>query len=375
MDIAKRVNTSPATVSYALNNNGKGVSEQTRDRILRAADEMGYRPNRRAQQLRSGATKTLAFQLDSSVLNCNRRRVTATLPMTIFQGAARYARDQRYHAYLLMPPDGDDLGEARRQVLEERSFDGIILSGFDDEDQRIGQFTADLKKAGIPAVSVDRRLIKYGIPFVGVGRERGITEASDRIAEHGHRMVAYVGLQHATFNEPEPRSEVFRRALAEHDVELSTQLSPPIATEIDSYRAIRSLLENLSADQRPTCLIFGGDHLAMAGMQAVADLGLEVPTDLSIVAMNNAPYAREAPLPLCTIDHRYRDMGVMLSKSVIDHITDPKSPLPESTMLPALFIDNDSLGPAPRQRRAISPKLFVNPNPFSAEPKTASNCL
>lgn len=319
-----------------------------RDRIIRTAQEMGYRPNRRAQQLRTGVTKTLAVQLDSSTLSCDRRRLTATLHMTVFQGVVHHARNRGYYAYLLMPPDNDDVGEIRKQVVDIRSFDGLIMLGLDEMPQkRLSSLCSDIIKAQVPAVSLDKRLIQHGVPFVGISRDIAIAAAAERIAELGHRHVAYIGYLGATYNEPESRHSVYRQCLAGHGIDLKDEDCFEVLTEVEAYRVVRSKFESWPADNRPTCLIFHGDHTAMAGMQAVYDLGLSVPDDVSIMGMNNAPYIHEAIVPLATIDHRYRDLGALLAKAVIDNLTDPLVPLAESMILPAVFVPNVSLGPVP----------------------------
>lgn len=345
VDIAKRVKMSPAAVSYALNNHPTGVSAETRRRIQAAARELGYRPNRRAKQLRARANLTLAFQLDSTMLVSERRRPTATLSLTTFQGTSAYAASRGYHVQLLMPPGGDDRGEIQRTVIEENAIDGVILLGLTEvDDAGLSAMASDLERVKVPAVTLDRRIASLGVPLVSLEREAAIRAAAQRIAERGHTRVGYVGLPIATVNEPRPRLAVFREALAKHGVELPERWFLHAGAELDAYRLVHELL---GQGDRPTCLIFSGDHQAMAGLQAAAERGVRVPEDLSFVSMNNAPYARHAAVPLCTIDHLYSDIGVMLAKVLIDRLENPQAPSPAVSLLSTRFIERASLGPAP----------------------------
>lgn len=351
VDIAKHVRMSPTAVSYALNNQPHGVSAQARRRILAAARELGYRPHRRARQLRAGANLALAFQLDSKMLASNYRRLTATLPLTTFQGATAYAASRGYHVQLLMPPDGNDLDEIYRHIIQENTVDGIVLLGLPEaDDASLTRMVRDLERVKVPMITMDRRIASLGAPLVFLDREPAIRLAAQRIAALGHTRVGFVGLSTATLNEPRPRLAIFREALAQHGVELPDCWVLNASAELDAYRLVHDLLGH---DDRPTCIIFSGDHQAMAGLEAAADRGLRVPEDLSFVSMNNAPYARHASVPLCTIDHLYSQTGMMLAKVLIDRLEKPQDPLPAVSLLSAKFIERASLGPAPNSAGSL----------------------
>ncbi len=344
-DVARRAKVSPAAVSYSLNNQLGDVSRETRDRVLKIAAEMGYRPNRRGRQLRTQSHMTIGVQIDSGLLTSNVRRLTATLPLTLFQGAAAHAAERGYHIQLIMARGGRDLDEVRRQLIEVNAVDGVGLMGLADvTDAELAELMHSLDKVRLPAITLDRRLGALGIPLVGSDRWPAVRQAARRVVELGHRRIAYCGGVTKTQNEPQSKPEQFRAAFEAQGVPLPDSAVHAALVEIDAYQVVRRLMQS---DPRPTCILFAGDHQAMAALEALADLGLEAPRDVSFIALNNAPYAQGSRVPLATIDQRYGEQGEMLARLLLDRIADPQAPVAGVSLLASTFIERESLGPAP----------------------------
>lgn len=348
VDIAREARTSPSAVSQALNNHPTAVSAETRKRILAVAKELGYRPNRRARQLRKGSNLTLGFQTSSHVLTHNRRRQIASLTLSIFQGAIQHASERGYHVQMLMPPDGRDMQEIHRVVVQENAIDGLIFIGHQDvNDQELAGLVQDLQRVKVPMVTLDQRLAAMEVPVVKVDREAGMRQAITRMVALGHRRIGFIGHTFKTVDEPRARVDFIQQTLADHGATLDEAHVISADQEVDAYRALHRLL---GQPQRPTCVIFSGDHLAMAALRAVEDHQLRVPEDIAIVSMNNASYVQDASVPLCTIDFLYQDLGKTLARILIDRLERPNDPIQTVTVLMSRFIERASLGPVPTPR-------------------------
>lgn len=336
-------------MSYALNDRANALSPATRDRILETARQMGYRPNRKARQLRRGANLMLGMHINSMLLSSNAQRLIATLPLTVFQGVAAHAAERGYRVQLVLPAENEDIAEIRRQVVDENAVDGLVLMGLPPEpsvtDGEVDDLVQALGRVKVPATTLDRRVSERGIPLVAVDREAAVRQVAQRLAALGHRQVTYAGMVGHTANEPRSRVMMFQELFEAHGIVLPSASVYDVALEVGAFQLVHRLM---SGADRPTCLVFSGDHLAMAAVTALRDLGLDVPRDVSIVSMNNALYARESPVPLATIDHHYHEQGVMLARLLLDRMDDPQaSPAPVS-LVTATFIDRASLGPAPQ---------------------------
>ncbi len=344
-DVAERAGTSVATVSYALNGRAGMVSRAMGERIRRIAGELGYRPSRQARQLRGQSTKTLAMQLDSAVTLSNTWRASFSLNLLLLQGVSAYALERGYHVHLLVSRPGRDLEELEQQILSENAVDGVIFMGYRLDKRRTeGEVAGRIKSAGLAAVTVSETMGELGLPVVAVNLEPAVRAAAARLKELGCRRAGYVGLLHRNEHERVPRIELFQAALAAQGIDLPERGVIRTVREVDGYRHTLELLEQ---GPLPDCIIYGSDHMAMAGMSALADKGISVPGDVRVLGVDHAPYAGEAPVGLASLDQRFFDRGQTLAKVVLDQIAYREGPVPQRTELDAEFIDGASLGGAP----------------------------
>jgi DNA-binding LacI/PurR family transcriptional regulator len=143
-----------------------------------------------------------------------------------------------------------------------------------------------------------------------------------------------------------PRFDLFNKALGYAGIELPQQSVLRTVREVDGYRHTMELLDRGAL---PDCIIYGADHMALAGLSALADRGVRVPEDVRVLGVDHAPYAAEAPVQLASLDQRYFDRGQTLAKVLLDQISHPDNPVPSRTELDAEFIDGASLGSGPNQ--------------------------
>jgi DNA-binding LacI/PurR family transcriptional regulator len=279
-DFARAIGVSPATVSRALQGNGR-ISPATRKRVLQRAQELGYTPNINAQRLRAERTNLIA-------LNCGERPnpLADMFFVESLQGIQAALQPQGYGLLLNAP------GDSPLRWVKALAVDGVVLGG-DPGDESLAVKIAGM---GVPCVVMGTRSIE-GIPGVGstiTGLQRGARQVAKMLVECGHRRIGFI-----TGFLPSQVLTIFREELATlgvapHDVRIIlTGLTPE-----DGACAARALL---AQPDPPTAIFARTDALAFGVLAAARQLGIRVPDQLSIVGHDDVPFAKLTDPPLTTV--------------------------------------------------------------------------
>ena len=294
-DIAASLGVSEATVSLALSGNGR-VAESTRQRVVAAANELGYRPNTAARALRTDATRTIGL-IVSDVANP-------------FFG--ELAREVERHAgelgYAVMLCNSDE--DASRQddylldLLAGSRVDGVLLVPASSATP--GLRAAGASKAKL--VIVDRPITVPGrgdaakhlraLPTVRSDTSTALAEAAALLVTLGHRRIGVVAPPQDT---PlgRVRTREIRDALVEAGVSpRSILVEAGDFRENSGYRATSALLEQR---HRPTAIIAADGPMAIGALKAARDAGLRVPLDLSLMSFDDAPWLELLDPPMTAI--------------------------------------------------------------------------
>jgi LacI family transcriptional regulator, galactose operon repressor len=273
-EVAQRAGVGVATVSRVLNRSPR-VSEPTRTRVLEAIDELGYSPNAAARALSTGRTRTVGvvapFFTQPSVVE----RLRAV---------SRVIADAGYQL-VLFDVDGPD---RFFDLAAGGRLDGLLCVSVSPSSDELRRFEA----AGVPVTLVDTE--HPGVPGVFIDDVEGGRLAAEHLLALGHRRIGYIGDR-----EPHPfgfTSSARRRigaagAIEEAGAELVVRRGPHGR---DEARAIA--VELLRSEDAPTAIFAPSDLQAMGVLEGAADLGLDVPGDLSVVGFDDIEVARYAGL-------------------------------------------------------------------------------
>ena len=317
-DVAKLAGVSQQTVSRVVNAR-EYVGGDTRERVLTAMRELNYRPNRAAQALVTGRSKTLGVISIESV---------AFGPSSVLLGLERAAHA---HGYLvsvarLASLDRGSLFQALEQ-LQRQSVEGILLNT--GQDGITSELDRDLMD--VPVVAVEDTP-EAAVPIVAVNQEGGAAAATRLLLGLGHRNVSHVA-------GPEDWSSARRRMEGWHAVLESADVPVPPPLFGDwSVRSGYELGSLLARDRDVTAIFAANDEMALGVMRAMFEAGRAVPGDVSIVGFDDVPFARYLTPPLTTIRQDFEEIG---ERSV--HL-----------LLDAIHGVDDS-----RARAAITPELVV----------------
>ena len=300
-DVARLAGVSTATVSRALNGTGQ-IAPATREAIEAAVAQLGYSPNTIARSLVTNTTQTIALLLPD---------ITNPFYAALVSGIQETALS-RDRTMLLCTTEGDpEREEQYLNLLHAKRVDGALVDGLVLPSDRIARFVKD----GFPIVCLDRDLDSSSIPLVQVDNRVGGFVATEHLLALGHRRIAHVagapGLRIS-----DERLEGYLEAHGNErlvpDPALVTQGS---FTEEGGYRATRTLLESRV---RFTAVFAANDLSAIGVVRAVAESGMRVPQDVSVVGFDDIRLASYTTPPLTTI----RQPAAMIARRATELLMD-----------------------------------------------------
>lgn len=299
-DVAQRAGVSVTAVSLVLNDNDAGnVSAATRERILAAAAELGYQPNRVAQSLRRQRTHVIGLVTDA----------IASSPFAgrLLGGAVERATREGYVVVVFDSQDHPDREQAAVDELADRQVDGLIYAtmGLRELDT--------VPRTTLPLVLANCQ--QAGDPYLSVIPDdyRGGWDAARHLLELGHRRITMLsgvgtrpGEPHHLGNIAGPmRAKGFRAALRSH---IAAADSPVLTVGWDIndgyHGAVRVLADaegrQVPAGARPTAIFAANDRVATGVLLVAARLGLDVPGDLSVVGFDDQEAVAANVVPALT---------------------------------------------------------------------------
>ncbi len=307
-DVAKRAGVSTATVSHVLNGT-RYVREETRACVLAAVNELGYRPNRLARSLVRGETHTLGLIIPDQA-------------NPFFAELARGVEDtafERGYNVILCNSYGDLDKELRYQeVLSERQVDGILIVAAGASAEHV----QDLQGWGMPVVIVDRDLAGVYADKVLTDNLKGGQLATNHLLQLGHRRIGCITGPSVTPSSD--RVTGYRHALQESGISADQELI--LRGDFQPASGYQGACKLLSLDDAPTAIFACNDLMAIGVISAAAQLGRDVPAQLSVIGYDNIRLSAFANPPLTTIVQPGYEQGVLAAKLLLERIQDPDLP-------------------------------------------------
>ncbi|WNV86865.1 LacI family DNA-binding transcriptional regulator [Umezawaea sp. Da 62-37] len=288
-DIAKRVGVSRVAVSYALNGR-PGVSAEVRDRVLAVAREVGFTANGSALALRGATSGAVGLTM--------RRPSSATIAVEVFRrelisGVQDELMARDMGLVLRFVEDTAEELDVYRRWSAERRVGGVLLCDLETHDPRVGA----LRGLGLPAVVVGGPAPDDGVTSVWCDDAAAVKESVRHLAGLGHRHVTRVSgpvaMAHTVV-----RDTAFRTACAALGIEATV-----VRADYSGAAGTRVTRRILSAPGRPTAIVYDNDVMAVAGLAVAQEMGVGVPSGLSIVAYEDSSLC-QAVAPALTVLRR-----------------------------------------------------------------------
>ena len=324
-EVAAAAGVSAMTVSRALNDQ-PGVSQKTRDAIVKLADQMGYESNRLAQKLSSGQSRVigvLADHLDNPFISA--------LVTGIVSAAAAAGNEVLIYSLV------DHVHRPADKVLRllQQFTDGVVaLLPYES------RFVEAITDGRLPVVTIDHPSDQTVFPSVAADSYGGARQAMLHLAELGHKRVAFVS------GEEHLESARLRRSAYDDAVSISNLVRDPALVFPGNYSlegGREAGLRLLKLKRRPTAVFAANDLSALGLLAVVQQHGLRVPEDLSIVGFDDLPAASQIHPALTTV----RQPTLELGRAAVNTLLAMIAGVPTATskvMLPTELVVRRSTG-------------------------------
>ncbi|GIV60519.1 MAG: transcriptional regulator [Rhodothermaceae bacterium] len=314
-DVAAEAEVSISTVSLVLNGKGN-VSDETRERVLEIAEQLGYVPRPAARNLAARRTGNVGFVLRDDHFTRSEPFYTR-----IFLGTEFEARHQNLYVLLTTIPRSYRPGEHTPRFLRERNVDGILVAGKVDP-----AFLEEAGRTGVPVVLIDFEW--EALPAFVINNQAGAREAVEYLLGRGHRRIAFLGadLDHPSLRD---RLDGYRLALSSAGLPLDENLLLVDNDQDPTYSTGFRLAEQLFAlDPPPTAVFCVNDALALGVLDQARQRGIPVPERLAVVGFDDVERAAEAAPPLTTVRVFKEHLGELAMRHLGSLIEAPKGEAP-----------------------------------------------
>lgn len=309
-DVAALAGVSTSAVSFVFNDR-PGVSSQTRTRISKAADQLGWYPSAQARALSSKKSSALGL-----VIHRHPELLTSDPFFTQFVTGVELELSRRHYALMLqvVPDSESELASYRRLALDGR-VDGVFLIDLRSDDPRL----TVVSELELPAVIVGP-VSAPGFDRVTVDDAAGVHAAVAHLVELGHVSIA-----HVTGSPGYVHSELRRRAWEQALGEFGLRPGPVIESDFSGAGGALATNALLDRSDPPTAIFYANDLMAIAGMRAAGARGVVVPDELSIIGFDDVPLAPYAAPALTTVRQDVARWGEVAARVLLARInkTDP----------------------------------------------------
>jgi LacI family transcriptional regulator len=309
-DVAKLAGVSRATVSYVLNRRADGripITAETRQRVLEAAEKLGYKPHALARSLRSGLTHTVGLLIPDT----NNPHY-----IDILSGVEAEVVEQGYYLVLVSAKlDPERERHCLRSLFQQR-LDGLVLAPTFE----------DLFESEFAELVGNTRPIVFATPrpdadSVCTDARSGAEALMDHLVSLGHTRVGFVhGV--ARSGMADTRLAVYRERCVDPDARPGRCLVISCGHTLqDGYQAAQQLLD---LDDPPTAIWTVNDLLAVGALRAIRERGLRVPEDVSLAGFDDINLAAQLYPPLTTVDIHGYELGRRAAQLLFSRIQEPK---------------------------------------------------
>ncbi len=290
-DVAERAKVSVGTASRALNGRGE-LSEETRQAVQRAAEELGFRPSPVARSLRTRRSLTVGLVVP---------HISHAFYAGVTEGAQARLEQEGYRLILIDSGEAPErVGDALRTLVDQE-VDGLLLS-----TAPLGVGHAKEMLAGTPCVCVDELMPGLGSASVVLENAAGMRLLVEHMAGHGHTRIGCLAGPGDRSSGRE-RREGFVAAIAEHGLAAEPELIRGGEWTIQS--GYREAAELLAIEQPPSAILTASAELALGALAAARGAGLSIPDDLALASFDDVYFAPLLEPAMTSVAYDTRAIG------------------------------------------------------------------
>ena len=330
-DVARLAEVHPGTVSRALNPETRSlVNSATAERVLAAADQLGYRPNSMARGLKTSRSLTIGVLIPD---------LTNPLFPPIVRGIDDRLTLDGYTPLLVNTGSDPERERASIEAMLARQVDGFIAATAQLDVEPL----AVAAERGLPVVLVNRTFEDGSMSACTVDDRMGSQLAVEHMVRLGHERIGYVA-------GPQNVSTGHRRYLGFKQAMKAAGL--PLPAERVSYSGAfteeagaRACADVLGADRSVTAIITANDRLAIGCYDTLVELGLSCPEDVSIIGFNDMMFIDRLRPPLSSVRVPQLELGYAAADLLLEQLTKPSPPARELMLEPTLVVRGSTAPP------------------------------
>ena len=302
-DVARLLNLSPSTVSRALKNHPH-IKKETRKKIITVANEMGYRQNKFASNLRQKRTNTIGVVLP---------RLDSYFMASVISGIEKITSEKEYGLIISQSQETWKKEATCISTLFNSRVDGLLVSlAFDTRN--LNHFDIFFSK-GIPVIFFDRVSDCSDCMNIVIDNYKAGYEATSHLIGQGCRRIVYLG-GNMLRNVYSERFRGYRQALSDNNLEFDHSLH--ISGDMTGQFGKDAAAKILRMKSRPDGLFAANDSTAVAAIVEFKKEGIKVPEDIAVAGFNNEPVSKVVEPNLTTVDYPAMEMGKIAATSLID---------------------------------------------------------
>lgn len=334
VDVARLAGVAQSTVSYVINNRTDGnvrVSEETRQRVMKAVADLGYFPSAAGRNLRAQRTHTIALMMFNYTLE---NLIAEPFLSGVMSGLVEYLVEQEY--YLLILPVLKGADRSVESFLHSNRADGVVIS-----DPALSQDArVMLKSAPLPVVFVDGQVCDDPLDFPNVnGRGHiGSRLMTEFLLAKGHTRVAHI---RGTLSTPSGHSRQagYLEVMRERGL-----YQPELVAEGDWFKGggFKAAERLFSLPEPPSAIYAANDQMAIGAIEAAHAHGLRVPQDIAIAGYDDIQVAADVAPALTTVRFPFRMIGRQAGEMVVKLAADPDFTPDSLPPIPVEIVERES---------------------------------
>lgn len=327
-DIAKHLNVSVSAVSKTINGTGR-VGKETRERIMKAIEELGYQPNEVARSLKRKSANSLGVIVSD---------LSNPFYAKVIKGVENVASLHEHNVIVCNSDEDARKEEEYVKLLLQNRVSGLVIASVGGDPEALKPYI----RSGIPFVFIDNEpRTSERCNLVTIDNFQASYEVARHLLDQGHRRLAIITgpLDQSTALE---RKRGFERCLADNGVALHERWVGSGAFKSAAGHAIMS--EWLTRDERPTALFAANDFLLYGAVKALYEHGLRIPDDMAVACFDAEDETGLIRPKLTTVVQPAFEIGKAAAEIIMRGKQSDEPRTPERIVLPTTFLRNESSG-------------------------------
>lgn len=305
-DIARKAGVSPGTVSNALNNR-KGVGKDTKAKIIKIAEEMGYFKTSKKNE--GNIIRLIKFRRHGQVVS------DTPFFSALIEGCEKECRLNGYELLISQVEYCENMKEDVSKIINNHKIDGILLLATEMYEEDFKYFD----DIDIPIVVIDAYFKNKEYDSIGINNTKGAYIATKHLIERGHTDIGLLG-SNVDIKNFRYRVEGFKKTLKTFGIEYKDKnvicLDPTVE---GSYNEMKKYIEN-NSEIFPSAFFALNDIIALGAMKAMSEKGINISEDISIVGFDDIPFSSFSNPALTTVKVESNVMGAIAVRTMIERI-------------------------------------------------------